>query len=128
MVLNAWLRKTTIRWQARLSAKEKATPAYWYLWWILGGAIGPIALHTRPWLQHLSFNYNLDQIALGVFRLGADLKTAQENVPVLGEMLRNIPPQTMNALNAPTLGGASVALFLMLGLAAGTIALRVKPE
>jgi hypothetical protein len=31
-------------------------------------------------------------------------------------------------LNAPALGGASVALLLMLGLAAGTLARRVKPE
>jgi len=111
-----------------LSTKEKATPTYWFLWWVLGGVLGPIAIQTRPWLQHLSFNYNLDQIALAVFRLGTDLKTAQENVPVFGEMLRNIQPQTMAALNTPALGGASVALLLMLGLAVGTIARRVKPE
>ncbi|MGO8674780.1 MAG: hypothetical protein ACLQVX_02775 [Limisphaerales bacterium] len=111
-----------------VSSKEKATTAYWYLWWIVGGVIGPIAVHTRPWLQHLSFNYNLDQIALGVFRLGADLKTAQENVPLLGEMLRNINPQTMTALNSPALGGAAVALLLMLGLAVAILARRVKPE
>jgi len=111
-----------------LSTKEKATPAYWYLWWILGGVLGPIAVQTRPWLQHLSFNYNLDQIALGIFRLGVDLKTAQENIPLLGDLLRDIKPQTMAALNAPALGGASVALLLMLGLAAGTLARRVKPE
>ena len=111
-----------------VSTKEKSTPGFWYLWWIIGGIIGPIAMQTRPWLRHLSFNYNLDQIALAVFRLGSDLKTAQENVPVLGEMLRGIRPQTMTALNNPALGGASVALLLMLGLAAWIIARRVKPE
>jgi ABC-2 type transport system permease protein len=111
-----------------ISTKEKATPAYWYLWWIVGGVIGPIAVQTRPWLQHLSFNYNLDQIALAVFRLASDLKIAQDNVPILGEMLRNIKPQTMAALNTPALGGATLALLLMLGLAAGTITRRVKPE
>jgi len=111
-----------------VSAKEKSTPAFWYLWWIIGGLVGPIAAQTRPWLQHLSFNYNLDQLALGVFRLGTDLKLAQDNIPVVGDLLRNINPRTMAALNSPALGGASLALFLMLALAAGIIAWRVKPE
>jgi hypothetical protein len=111
-----------------VSTKEKSTPAFWYLWWIIGGVVGPIAAQTRPWLQHLSFNYNLDQLALAVFRLGIDLKTAQDNVPVVGELLRNIKPQTMAALNNPALWGASLALLLMLVLAGGIIAWRVKPE
>ena len=111
-----------------VSTREKSTPAFWYLWWIVGGLVGPIAAQTRPWLQHLSFNYNLDQLALGVFRLGTDLKLAQDNIPVVGDLLRNIKPQTMAALNSPALGGASLALLLMLALAAAIIAWRVKPE
>ena len=43
-------------------------------------------------------------------------------------MLRNLNPHTMAAFNSPALGGASLALLLMLALAAGIIALRVKPE
>src|ERR1039457_3377440 len=57
-----------------ISTKEKSTISLWYTWWILGGGVVPIAAHTQPWLRHLSFNFNLDQIALAVFRLGDDLK------------------------------------------------------
>ena len=74
------------------------------MWWILGGVIQPIAAHTKPWLRHLSFNYNLQQIGLASFRLGDDFKTAQDNIPILGEMLAQYPPQTMDALNHPRLG------------------------
>ena len=42
-----------------VSSREKSTPALWFIWWILGGVIQPIALQTKPWLRHLSFSYNL---------------------------------------------------------------------
>lgn len=111
-----------------ISQKEKTTTALWYIWWILGGVLAPIAMHTQPWLRHLSFNYNLDQLALAVFKLGEDINTAQESIPVLGEMLRNIPQQTMTALNTPALSGAVLWSLLMLGLVALILRKRVKPE
>lgn len=111
-----------------VSSKEKSTPAFWFIWWIIGGVITPIALQTRPWLRHLSFNFNIEQIATAVFRLGNDLKVAQDNIPVLGDMLRNIRPQTMNALSTPAIGGALTALGVMIGLALLVIRRRVKPE
>jgi len=111
-----------------ISSKEKATPALWYVWWVIGGVIAPIALHTRPWLQHLSFHYNLEQIGLGIFRLGNDLTTARDNIPVFGEMLKNIPARTMAGLNEPAIVGAICASLLMLVLAALIIYKRVKPE
>jgi hypothetical protein len=108
--------------------KEKSTAAFWFMWWIVGGVVAPIAMHTKPWLRHVSFNFNLDQIALAVFRLGDDLKIAQDNVPIFGEMLRNIRPDTMAALNNPALGGAVVGLLAMSILAATVVGKRVKPE
>jgi ABC-2 type transport system permease protein len=111
-----------------ISMKEKSTPAFWYIWWILGGVIAPIARHTQPWLRHLSFNYNLDQIALAIFQPAEDLKIAQDNIPLLGNLLRNIRPETMAALNAPTIWGSIFALVLMLVLAGWVISKRVKPE
>jgi hypothetical protein len=111
-----------------VSSREKSTPAVWYIWWILGGVLQPIAMNTKPWLQHLSFSYNLHQIAVATFRLGNDLKTAQDNVPILGEMLRNIRPATRDALNAPTVHGALVGLVLMLVVAALIIRKRVAPQ
>jgi hypothetical protein len=111
-----------------LSSKEKSTPAFWFMWWIVGGVIAPIARQTQPWLQHLSFNFNLDQLALAVFRPGDDLKTAQDNIPILGNLLQNIRPQTMAALNAPPIWGSLVALAVMLALALVLLRKRVKPE
>ena len=110
------------------SSREKATPAIWFTWWALGLAIQPIALHTLPWLRHLSFGYNVRQIALATFQLGRDLKTAQDAIPILGDMLKKVRPETRAALDNPTLAGALVGLALML-LAAGLILRkRVAPE
>jgi ABC-2 type transport system permease protein len=111
-----------------VSTKEKLTPAYWYMWWIFGGVITPIAAHTQPWLRHLSFNYNLDQMALAIFRPANDIKIAQDNIPLLGDMLRNIKPETMEALGSPALKGAIVTLVVMALMAAFIIQRRVKPE
>jgi hypothetical protein len=111
-----------------LSSKEKATPAFWFMWWIICGVMAPIAMQTKPWLRHLSFNYNLNQIALAVFRLGDDLKIAQDNIPIFGTMLRNVPAETMAALNSPPIGGALFGLLLMIGFAAFVVSKRVKPE
>ena len=85
-------------------------------------------MQTQPWLRHLSFNYNLDQIALAVFRLGHDIQVAQENIPVFGDMLRGVRPQTIAALNAPAFWGAVAWSAAMLIAAAFIIRRRVKPE
>jgi ABC-2 type transport system permease protein len=111
-----------------ISVKEKSTPAIWFIWWIVGGVIAPIATHTEPWLRHLSFNYNLDQLALAVFRPGNDLQIARDNIPIFGQMLQNIRPETIAALNAPTIYGSLVALLLMVAVAAFIISRRVRPE
>jgi ABC-2 type transport system permease protein len=111
-----------------LATKEKSTVAFWFMWWILGGVIAPIAKQTQPWLQHLSFNFNLNQLALAVFRLGDDLKIAQDNIPVLGAMLRNVRTGTLSALSTPAASGALVAVLIMVGLAAFVIRKKVKPE
>jgi len=111
-----------------ISSKEKSTPALWFMWWVLGYIIQPIAANTRPWLSHLSFTYNLQQLRLATFRLGDDVKTAQDHIPILGNMLTEIPQKTMEALSAPAIWGAVVALLLMLAGAALVIHKRVRPE
>ena len=90
--------------------------------------VAPIAQHTQPWLQHLSFNYNLNQLALAIFEPGKDITTAQDNIPILGDMLSKIPKDTMLALNSPTTSGAVWWSLLMIGLAALILHKRVKPE
>lgn len=111
-----------------ISSKQKSTTALWFIWWIVGGVVAPIAMHTEPWLRHLSFNYNLDQIALAVFRLGQDLKIAQDNIPILGEMLHGVRPETIAALNAPAIWGAIGWSLAMITAAAVIIHRKVKPE
>ena len=111
-----------------VSNKEKSTAGLWFTWWILGGVLAPIATHTQPWLRHISFNFNLDQLATGVFRLGDDLKIAQENLPVFGMMLRNVRAETFAALNHPPLAGSIFALLVMAVAAAMVVGKRVKPE
>lgn len=111
-----------------ISAKEKSTAGLWFTWWILGGVVAPIAAHTKPWLRHVSFHFNLEQLALGVFRLGDDLKIAQDNLPIFGVLLRNVRAETMAALNHPPVWGALLGLMLMVGLAAFVVGKRVKPE
>jgi hypothetical protein len=111
-----------------ISSREKSTPALWFTWWVLGLAIQPIALHTLPWLRHVSFGYDLRQIGLATFRLGQDLKTAQDSIPIFGQMLKNVSPETRSAINDPTLGGALAGLALMLLAAGLIIKKRVAPE
>ena len=110
------------------SSKEKATPGFWLMWWIIGGVVVPIASQTKPWLRHISFNFDLEQLALALFRPGNDIQIARDNIPILGNMLGNIPPQTMAELEHPAVGGTVLALLLMLGAAAWIIRKRVKPE
>lgn len=111
-----------------VSQKEKTTTGTWFVWWILGGVVTPIALQTKPWLQHLGFNYNLDQIALAIFRIGDDLRTAQDELPVLGDMLRNVSASTMHQLNSPAITGAVIGLLVAMTAALVIISKKVKPE
>jgi len=111
-----------------ISAKEKSTVAFWFIWWMLGGVLAPIAMQTKPWLRHLSFNFDLDQFAMAVFRVGDDIRLAQDNIPILGDLIRPATARAIAALSSPATGGSVVALVLMLGLAAWIIYGRVKPE
>jgi len=111
-----------------ISSKEKSTPAFWFMWWIFGIVVRPIARQTQPWLRHISLSFDLDQVASATFRIGDDIKIARDNIPVLGEMLRNIREQTMASLNNPAIWGALITLTLILGLAAFVVNKRVKPE
>jgi hypothetical protein len=112
-----------------ISNKEKTSVALWYTWWIIGGSVlQPIAEQTLPWLRHLSFTYNLDQIGLALFRLGDDLKRVQENVPIFGEMLRNFRRESLAKLSSPTTMGALLWSLAMITVAVIIIRKRAKPE
>jgi hypothetical protein len=111
-----------------ISSKEKTTVGLWVAWWIVGYVFVGISRETKAWLKHLSFNQDLHELALAIFRLHDDLKLAQDNIPVLGDLLRNVKPATFEALRHPATTASIVALTVMLTLAAISIARKVKPE
>jgi ABC-type transport system involved in multi-copper enzyme maturation permease subunit len=111
-----------------ISSKEKISVALWVAWWIVGRVLVDIARETKPWLKHLSFDFNLGELALTIFRLHDDVTRAQENIPVLGDMLRSVKPATIEALRHPSTTGSLVALAIMLAAAGFIIARQVKPE
>jgi hypothetical protein len=110
------------------SASEKSTTAFWFIWWILGVVGDPIALHTRPWLRHLGFAFDLNQIALHSFRVGENITKIKAEIPILNSLLQRIRPDTMAALDTPNLTGTVLALFVMLAASAWILHQRVKPE
>jgi hypothetical protein len=112
-----------------LTSKEKAATAIWFIWWILGAVITPIALHTKPWLRHLGFGFNLNQIGLYTFRVGEKINDAVTAIPVLGQMLQQGPRSSaLQALDTPKIGGTLLALLVMLGLSIWIVNKRVRPE
>jgi len=111
-----------------ISSREKTSVAIWMVWWIVGYAFAALARQTKPWLQHLSFKHNLDQLGLASFRLHDDIRIAQENIPVLGDFLRNLPPATLEALAQPATTAALASLGLMIAGALWIVVQRVKPE
>ena len=112
-----------------LSSREKWTPALWFIWWILGGVLQPIAQHTQPWLRHLSFTFNLDQIASGRLPASATIcKPPRTTSPLSGRCWAISRSDTMMALNHPAVGGALAALALMLRLVVVIVVKRVVPE
>ena len=110
-----------------LSSKEKATPFFWFLWWIFGWIVTPIAEHTEPWLRYLGFGFNLHQIELHTFRVGEKIQNMTDSIPILGGIL-HMRETTRAALQTPHIAGTCVALLVMLGLAAWIVHQRVKPE
>jgi hypothetical protein len=111
-----------------ISAREKATVSFWIVFWLVGNAFIPIGEQTKSWLKHFSFSFNLDQISLAIFRLANDLKVAQDNIPLLGNLLRGIPRETYAIWESPELTGALVGLAVMIVLALVLVISRVKPE
>jgi hypothetical protein len=105
-----------------LSAKEKAAVGIWLLLWLAGNAFIPIGEANAPWLKHLSFSYNIRELAAAKFQPKADLERARDNVPGLGDVIRRTshrrlqdwaPPATSGALLAlGAMGTASVLLLL----------------
>ena len=111
-----------------VSPQEKTSVALWVAWCIVGFVLVRIARETKPWLKHLSITHNLDQLARAIFRLQDDVQLAQDNIPLLGDLLKNVKPATLEAMRHPATTGSVVALMLMLAGAVLILARKLKPE
>lgn len=111
-----------------ISPREKNTVALWVAWWLVGNALVPLGRRTNTWLEYLSFQFDLKQISLAVFRLQADLEAARENLPFFGEMLQGVRRTTLAAMENPEWIRPALALALMSGLAAVVVGRRVRPQ
>jgi hypothetical protein len=111
-----------------LSAKGKSSSALWLVWWVFGGVVVPIAAQPQPWLRHASFNYNLDQLAIAIFKLRNDLELITANIPNLDELPPRLRLDSLAAFGQPNLGGALIGLGIMAVLAAAIVTWRSKPE
>jgi hypothetical protein len=98
------------------------------MWWIIGYALVGLAGQTKPWLKHLSFQHDLDDLALSAFRLHDDIRLVQENIPILGDLLNNVRPETIEALAHPATAGSVAALAIMAAGALSIVARKVRPE
>lgn len=105
-----------------ISPKEKSTVSAWIGMWILGGAfVGLGTVSSAGWLKHLSFSFNMDQIAIATFNLKSEIETAADNVPAVQRSIGQF-------LREPELTGAIVGLSLM-AVAAGVLVWRkARPE
>jgi hypothetical protein len=97
-------------------------------WWVVGYVLTGIAEQTKPWLKHLSFQHSLGELELGIFHIYDDILLARENIPVLGDLLRNVRPETLEAFRDPAVLGAGAALAGLAGLAVFIVARRIKPQ
>lgn len=117
-----------------VSAREKAAIGLYVLLWLVGNALVPIGNQTQPWLRQFSVQYNVRQLAVLVFRPARDLKTAQDNIPVLGDLLRPrtrrgpVPKPVLQPEPEPAPAATGVALGILCVLSAGLLWWRVRPE
>ncbi len=111
-----------------LSSREKATVGVYVVLWLVGNAFVPLGAATKPWLQQLSFQYDLQQYALSVYRPEKDLAVARENLPFLGEMLAGIGRREMSPWQQRDTQMTWPALVVFAALAAGVVSARTKPE
>lgn len=111
-----------------ISVKEKSATVIWVVLWVLGNVLSNIGAKTEPWIRHLSFNYNLEQLSLKLFQPRDELTLLQDNIPVIGNMLRGIPKDRFPMFQSPQFDGAMLTCGIMVALAVIILNWKVKPE
>jgi hypothetical protein len=112
-----------------VSSTEKAAVGLWLLLWLVGNAFVPIAQENRqPWLQHLSYHHNLQQLAESFNQPKADLEYATTPIPVLGELLRRTAHQQLRNWQPPRTRPAALALGIIVVGAGAFLVHRTRTE
>jgi ABC-2 type transport system permease protein len=111
-----------------VSSREKATVGLYVVLWLVGNTLVPLGAVTRPWLQQLSFRYDLQQLALRVFRPEHNLTIARDNIPILGKMLGGLRLEDASPWHRREPQPPWPALAVFATLATGIIIIRTKPE
>jgi hypothetical protein len=96
-----------------ISSKEKVAVGFWLLLWLVGNAFAPANDHRPPWLQHLSFHHNLEQIAEAVYQPSQELELARNSIPLLGDFIRQLPNRRGRNWQPPRTRPAALALGIM---------------
>jgi hypothetical protein len=111
-----------------VSSREKATVGLYVALWLVGSALEPLGDISRPWVKQLSFRYDLQQLARVVFQPERDVRIAQENVPIIGEVLRGFGRRPRAPWPPAPAATTWPALAVFALLSAGVILTRTKPE
>jgi hypothetical protein len=111
-----------------ISSRVRSVVVAWIALWLLGNALVPISQQTQPWLKFFSFSYDLHQLARSCFTLRANLQTAEDNIPIIGTIMRGRRGQTPEILLQPEVTGALCALGIMVVIALFILWKRIKPE
>ena len=110
---------------------------FWLILWAAPAMfLIQISVHTKEWLKYLSFSYDIKVLARKVFALHHELTLAEDNVPLLGDLIKDVrSDEGFNAFEpaalfwqAPQAGSAMLALMIMVAVALVILWWRVKPE
>ena len=111
-----------------ISSNSKATVSIWLGAWLLGNALVGLSHAALPWVKFLSFRHSLDQIALAIFKLPADVDRVSENIPLVGAPLGELQENGMLDWMQADLLGASISLGVMVALAGVIVSRKVTTE
>jgi len=78
------------------STKEKSTPVFWFLWWIIGGVIARLPRTPNPG-SATSVSSSTSTNSPSPYSARAGHCHRRDHLPILGDLLRSIRPETMSA-------------------------------
>lgn len=111
-----------------ISGKERVAVGCLLVFWLVGGTLVPISQTTSPWLQFLSFEHDLRQLAIRVYQPKEDIQRFQEQIPIVREMFRRSERNHSELSLPPRPGSALLALSLMAAGACWLLNFKTRSE